>query len=448
MMKKATFDIVLLGGGIAGLWALNRLKQLGLNCALFEANTLGGGQTLHSQGIIHGGIKYALTGFLSNASSEVADMPNRWKRCLGVGGGEIDLSSVNILSQDQLLWSTGRLTSDLITFFASKALQSRIQSLKSSQYPEALQNPNFKGRVYRLEEIVLDTLSLVQSLARPIQNNIFKIDKHYGCEIQYCDMHGMQNTHATGALHDRYDTHTTSEKNKIPAIKSMIMKNGSDFVEVTAKRYVFTAGEGNENLLQTFTDAPEMQRRPLHMVMVKMPKALPFYAHCMDNGVNPRITITSHKSNDDKCIWYLGGQIAEEGVNRTQMEQITFTKQELKKLFPHINFTDTEYSSFMINRAEVKGKDGKRPDSFFLETKKNMTVAWPTKLALTPLLVDALISSLEKEAILKLSSASSLSQDNNKLTDIETYTALKDWEKPKVGQPPWEKMEFICSNED
>ena len=61
-------DILIFGGGIAGLWTLARLRKEGYSCLLLESNSLGAGQTIASQGIIHGGIKYALTGQASAAS--------------------------------------------------------------------------------------------------------------------------------------------------------------------------------------------------------------------------------------------------------------------------------------------------------------------------------------------------------------------------------------------
>ncbi|MEZ5480827.1 MAG: FAD-dependent oxidoreductase [Porticoccaceae bacterium] len=52
-------DIAIIGGGIAGLWLLNRLVSAGYNAILFEQSALSGSdQTVASQGMIHGGIKY------------------------------------------------------------------------------------------------------------------------------------------------------------------------------------------------------------------------------------------------------------------------------------------------------------------------------------------------------------------------------------------------------
>ena len=58
-------DQLIVGGGIAGLWLQARLRQLGYASLLVENASLGGGQSVKSQGIIHGGAKYALHGALT-----------------------------------------------------------------------------------------------------------------------------------------------------------------------------------------------------------------------------------------------------------------------------------------------------------------------------------------------------------------------------------------------
>jgi len=103
-------DLVIFGGGIAGLWLLGRLSRAGYSCLLLEADGLGGVQTLASQGIIHGGTKYALTGVLTGSSQAIAAMPGVWRACLA-GHGELDLSRVRVLSEHQYLWSTAGLGS-------------------------------------------------------------------------------------------------------------------------------------------------------------------------------------------------------------------------------------------------------------------------------------------------------------------------------------------------
>ena len=88
MTSSYSTDIVIFGGGIAGLWLLNRLRDEGYQAILLETNGLGSGQTLASQGIIHGGLKYALGGNLTGAANVIASMPAHWRRCLD-GTGDV-----------------------------------------------------------------------------------------------------------------------------------------------------------------------------------------------------------------------------------------------------------------------------------------------------------------------------------------------------------------------
>ena len=64
-----SLDVLILGGGAAGLWLLDELHQAGYRVLLLETESHGLGQTISSQGIIHGGLKYALRGRPSRAST-------------------------------------------------------------------------------------------------------------------------------------------------------------------------------------------------------------------------------------------------------------------------------------------------------------------------------------------------------------------------------------------
>src|SRR5690606_33565589 len=101
-------DIVIFGGGIAGLWLLNRLRNAGYRALLLESGALGQGQSVASQGMIHGGMKYALGGALTGATAAIADMPEHWRRCIA-GQGEVDLRGARILSDAYYLWPRNSL---------------------------------------------------------------------------------------------------------------------------------------------------------------------------------------------------------------------------------------------------------------------------------------------------------------------------------------------------
>ena len=140
-------DLVIVGGGIAGLWLANVLTDHGYQLLVLESNRLGGQQTLASQGVIHGGMKYALAGKPTGASQAISGMPERWRACLA-GSGEIDLSTVSVLSNRYYLFAEASTLGRLTGFFASKSLRGRIDKLHPSDYPPVFRAPGFDGVVY------------------------------------------------------------------------------------------------------------------------------------------------------------------------------------------------------------------------------------------------------------------------------------------------------------
>jgi len=270
-------DIVLFGGGIAGLYLLKLLSNLGYDCILIEKNQLGGGQTLQAQGIIHGGLKYALGGNLNAESDSIKEMPDRWRQMLD-GKGTVKLIDTKVISKTQHMWSTGKFASRFTSFFASKLLRGRIDKLKKDQMPALFQTPQFSGSIYKLTDLVVDTPSLIGDLCKGIEQRI---------------LHG--------------EVTAFNEEDKSLSSSSITLSNGQ-MLRVHHQGLVFSAGEGNEQLtnLAEIKNAP-MQRRPLHMVMVKHDLPYPLYAHGIGSGSKPRITISSHETSDGKMVWYLGG---------------------------------------------------------------------------------------------------------------------------------------------
>lgn len=365
--RATPVDVVIFGGGVAGLWLLARLRGLGYQAVLLESQALGAGQTRYAQGIIHGGTKYALTGKLTGSSEAVAEMPNVWRACLA-GEGDLDLRQVKLLSSHQFMWSTESLTSRMAGFFASKLMRGRTRAVAGDDRPEILRNPAFHGQVYRLEEPVLDTASLVKALAEPHREAIFKLNDLTALQLTRSD-HGWQ------------------------------VQLEDPGVQFDARRLVFTAGKGNASLLDKCgRSSPPMQLRPLRMVMLRGSHEHPLpgelYAHCLGASANPRLTITTHYDSDGRTVWYLGGQIAEQGVERDHARQVAAAKEELGELFPWLDLATIQWGTLPIDRAEPKTPEGSRPDNIFADEQDGIITAWPTKLALSPRLAKVIIEKI------------------------------------------------------
>ena len=381
--------MLIVGAGVAGLWLNARLRKQGFSTIVVERESLGGGQSVKSQGIIHGGAKYALHGALTGASEAIADMPRRWREALA-GDGELDLTGVRILSQAHYLWSPGTLAGNLTSFFASKAVRGRVDQVKGDQLPPALQDPRFKGKVYRLAELVVDVPSLIERLATLAGDGLLA-----GQSIEPL----FENNELVGLQVDGRDIH--------------------------AQRIVFSAGAGNAELLAcTGIRVPAQQLRPLHMVLVKGPSLKPLYAHCLGGGPKPRITVTTHPAANGEWVWYLGGDIAEaEGVAREPAEQIAVAQKELGNLLPWVDLSQAQWATLRVNRAEPAQSGLVRPDNAFLADQGRLLVGWPTKLALAPDFSDRVLQALAHDGI-KPGNA----------------PALPELPRPPLGQTPWEQL--------
>ncbi len=320
---------------------------------------------MKSQGIIHGGTKYALSGALTGASEAIADMPRRWREALE-GKGELDLSGVRLLSDAHYLWSPGTLAGNLTSFFASKAVRSRVGQVKGDELPPALQHPRFKGKVYRLSELVLDVPSLIARLAELAGDSLLACER----------------------------IEPLLDDNELVGLRV-------DGREIRAQRIVFSAGGGTAELLASLgLQQPAMQRRPLHMAIVKAPTLKPLYAHCLGGGTKPRITVTSHPTADGEWLWYLGGDLAEaDGVARDEATQIAAAKKELAELVPWIDLYSAQWATLRIDRAEPAQSALARPDNAFLAEQGRLLVGWPTKLALSPDFSDRVEAALARDGI-------------------------------------------------
>lgn len=346
---------LIFGGGIAGLWTLARLKSEGYRCLLLTDAPLGAGQTIASQGIIHGGIKYTL-GESSDAGRRIAEMPDIWNACLR-GEGEIDLRDARILSPHQHLWTTPGLLSRIAGFGASKVIRTAVAKLSPEDRPPVFAGAPRNIDLYRVDEPVLAIDAVVRALAGPLADRIALID---------------------------------------PAtLRPNAMEVGG--IRLTADRLIFAAGAGNEALLRTFEfpSAPAMQRRPLHMVVARFPGPAPaIFGHCLapPPSTLPRLTITTSEN-----VWYIGGQIAEAGVARSQPEQIAFARDELRACLPWLDHSAADISTIRIDRAEGiadNGQPGKRPDGPVVVERGNLIAAWPTKLAFAPALAADILERL------------------------------------------------------
>jgi glycerol-3-phosphate dehydrogenase len=399
MTQPLPLDAIIFGGGAAGLWLLDDLVRAGYSTLLLEANDLGSGQTIASQGLIHGGLKYTLGGLFTPAAKAIAEMPLIWRRSLA-GEGTPDLTGTRLRAEYCHLWRTASLRSRLAMIGARAGLKVAPVKLAADERPAVLKE--CRGLVARLDEQVIDLASFVSDLSRQHVKRVVKIDAGSGLEID------------------------TDGAGRVQTIRLLNPETG-DPLDIAPKIVILTAGAGNASLrrLAGLKD-DAMQRRPLHMVMVRADGLPVLNAHCVD-GMATRITITTARDFADRNIWQMGGQIAERGVNMEADALIQFARKELRSVLPHLRLKNAEWATYRVDRAEAATSRGARPDDVFASREGNVITGWPTKLALVPELARR-IKSLIADSVAPTDGAS-------------VEQAVLRWPRPLVALPPWETQQ-------
>ena len=354
-------DVVVFGGSIAGLWLFSLLRQRGYRAVLLTRGLLGRGQTLWSQCMIHGGVKYLLNGKLTNLSETIADMPARWRAHFD-GCDEPNLSGVPLQSEAYYMFSNADRFSRLLSFLGSRALRGRVVRLKRGEFPAVFADRRFRGKVYRLHDIVVDMPALLARLASVAPQDLYDI--------------------GTDAIGLR------------PADDGWELRIGS--VRCRARRCLFAAGDGNEELMRLagIEDIP-MQRRAMQQIFMRSPQLPELYAHYID-GVfrySPLLTISTHSDGAGGCYWSIGGDVATSGAERTGAEQIEQTRSYLTELLPWLVPADAHWETANLSVAEPEA-GGLLPNEPFVQMRGRVIVAWPSKLTLVPVMADRVLAML------------------------------------------------------
>ncbi len=359
MRDAAEIDVAVFGGGIAGLWLLNRLRTLGFNALLFEKTALGSGQTIASQGIIHSGVKYTFDGVNRPQTEALSSMPRIWMECIA-GRGEVDLRGTEILASHQLMFTTGGLLNRVAGAVATKALRSEVAVVERANWPALFDAREFTGKIYQLEEPVLATKSLLAALRHNFSQFIFQGE--------------VKETLRDGAR-----------------VTDVLLRGAAE-TGVRPLACIFTGGAGNEFFAEQlgFEKGKVTQRRPLRMFLARgLPHEL--FAHCLVPEPKPRVTITTHRLDKDPSgltnenVWYLGGNIAEKAVGMSDRAALRWAHSEMTDIFPWFDWKKVRWAIHDVDRAEPAASK-LLPSGPTLTTVGNAALAWPTKLALAPAL--------------------------------------------------------------
>lgn len=330
-------DVLILGGGIAGLWILDRLRWDGWDAVLLEKDALGAGQSGHSQGILHGGGKYALLGDRGNleAARSVARMPSVWAAALQGKEGGPDLRAAKVLADRCVLWlpKGAGLVSKVAGALLEHAglLEAKPVPLAEPDWPEALRGS--AESALSVPEAVVDPMSVLSALANRHPGRVLKGER----------------------LPEGWSARIT----------------------------VLAAGEANAGLAGA---SGLMQKRPLRAVMLRG-KLPALNGHCV-LGSKTALTVTGNGG-----VWKLGGELSEQLASEEDPGRVRARVREtLGRCLPGLDLAGVETASFRVQRAERAQPGGRRPAGVFAGlVGQDRILAWPTKMVLAPALAEEVL---------------------------------------------------------
>jgi len=358
-------DVAVLGAGIAGLWTAAAAAAAGYSVLVFGLPADPAHQSVASQGIVHGGLKYGRPGGIDAA---LAPMPARWRQALA-GEGPVDLRAAAVLSERMLLWFPPALAAEALAAGARLRLRGETRLLAGRERPAPF-DAVAGGRLLELAEPVLDVPSVLSALGRGLPTPPLALD---AAELETAPEGGIARLRPAG---------------------------GS---AVEARRWVLAAGAGNAGLLARLGRPEATQRRPLRQVLATG-APYPLFLHVARAGVagaayGTRLTLTSHRRPDGRLVWYMGGDVAERGSGLDERATLALARAELAALLPGAAPERLDWSSLWIERAEPRTSDGRTPAGIGVSQHGNAVAVWPTKLALAPAVADAVLAGLRADGI-------------------------------------------------
>ncbi|OGN25686.1 MAG: hypothetical protein A3B17_02170 [Candidatus Yanofskybacteria bacterium RIFCSPLOWO2_01_FULL_45_72] len=377
-MFPITLDVLIVGGGIAGLWLLDECRRSGYDVLLLESKALGSGQTIASQGILHGGLKYSLARASNGFINNIKKMPPIWQACLS-GLREPNISSVRLRGKYCCMWTANSFLSRISQIGVQIGFSSVTAFMAKDERPIPLRD--CPGKILRVDEQIIDPKSLLAVLAKRNLKTII---------------------------------HAPSFNFSSELVTIYHPENG-DRVLFKPKIIIFAAGKSNSLLRKIHgLDSSIMVCKPLPILVVSgnLPE---LNGYCID-FVKARAIITTQRTNANHAVWQVASETA---MQKSEGNFINYAWQELRSALPGFKWPDITLSTYTSNRAEIM-TGGVRVNNSYALRDGNIITAWPTKLVLAPYLA---------EQVLKMLPAPS----NNKNGVI----VCKDWPRPKIAPFPW-----------
>jgi glycine/D-amino acid oxidase-like deaminating enzyme len=240
-------DVLIIGGGVQGLWLLNELHREGYQAILLERRALGDGQTCHSHVYLHQGHLYRDVGLaerLRDVTRQWSDwLGSRSSPRLGVIPSYFGFANPGDAQQKEALWNDPRLSLDYVP--------------GPARPPHALAGGAVRDFLTS-REVCLDGEWLIEELRRDVDPLIGRIDAIRTIRVDTAGVVGG-----------------TVQGGRVEEVHA-VLPDGAGLAVFRPRALVLAAGTGNQPLLiQATSGHPQLWGRVNQVQQVRLAFMLP-----------------------------------------------------------------------------------------------------------------------------------------------------------------------------
>jgi glycine/D-amino acid oxidase-like deaminating enzyme len=423
-------DVLIIGGGVQGLWLLNDLRSEGYSALLLERRALGDGQTCHSHVYLHQGHLYRDVGL----AMRLKEITPRWREWLarrsdqrlGVVPSYFGFANPADARTREALWNDPRL-----------GLNYRVVT---NDPPRALAGGAVRV-VLESAEVCLDGRWLVSELRRGVDDWISQVEQVRAIALDLSRVAGGRPR--GGQVEEVVVT----------------MPGGPAPVRFQPSALVLAAGAGNQTLLLQATGgnpillgrlSNNQQLRLAYMLVIRGPsEELPPLT-----GVFPDLgglfQVSRRLADSDEVVWLVSDQrsqmltFVEDWIEFDASWWLRAVLSNLERLAPRLFGSSPLRGRFQWGIYAAPKAEGRSEGAIPLEERieqfgiENLWTLWPTKLTLAPKVSQDVVAAISQQ--LGAGSGSSTDPPGWQQVRCPVATAVERWQKAPLVS--WDQFQL------
>jgi glycine/D-amino acid oxidase-like deaminating enzyme len=355
-------DVLIAGGGVAGMLVATKLCEQGFRCVLIEPSALAAEQSGHSHGYIHRGYIYLRAE--DYLVRQLRSAREQWEEYISKP------TQVVPCSKDSLI---GFMNGEVAKYATQtwRAAELPLNEINESEWPSALKQTPLTA-VYRTDEQSFDFTRVMLNLLARMKT----------CKL----VHGSV-------------VRLSIRKMECCSVEIQVQGNSH---RVKARYVVLAAGRGTaeilSNTLGKFRSVPNV--RTSYMLVLKGEALEPISAILPEHQFYGLFMVS--RQDTQGAVWLVSNYLSYGGLcGDRDVAARTWTRATLKtldKIFPMLKDANISCGIYVAPKAEFRRDPERLPEGKIAEKigLQNVLAIWPTKLTLSPLIAIEVVEQIIK----------------------------------------------------